>query len=174
MSTVNLYLFLTAESQHCVKTDELFVYPVQIGDKQFLKSPVQVRFFIVDIFAYADIFISMKATAQIFKALSDETRLRIMSLLVRGQELCVCDIIAALDLPQSTVSRHLSYLRNTGLVYDRRKGIWMYYKINSDRLGHAAEIFDLLSAMLFKQDQAVSDQQRLKEHLATKEKSTCE
>ena len=115
----------------------------------------------------------MKTTAQIFKALGDETRLRIMALLMRGQELCVCDIMAALNLPQSTISRHLSYLRNTGLVDDRRQGIWMYYRINNARIEHAATIFDLLAAMLFDLDQAAIDQHRLKEHLANKEEISC-
>ncbi|HEX9779019.1 MAG TPA: metalloregulator ArsR/SmtB family transcription factor, partial [Geopsychrobacteraceae bacterium] len=63
-------------------------------------------------------FVSMKTTTRLFKALSDETRLRILALLQAG-ELCVCDLMAILDLPQSTVSRHLAYLRNAGLVDDR-------------------------------------------------------
>lgn len=72
---------------------------------------------------------------KIFKALADETRLRILALLLEG-ELCVCEIIAALELPQSTTSRHLAYLRNSGWVNDRRQGVWMYYRINDkeDRL----------------------------------------
>jgi ArsR family transcriptional regulator len=69
--------------------------------------------------------------ARIFKALSDETRLRILILLLSG-ELCVCEIMTVLDLPQSTASRHLAYLRNAGWVLDRRQGIWMYYRINDD------------------------------------------
>jgi ArsR family transcriptional regulator len=129
--------------------------------------------FWVDISAYADIFINMKATAQVFKALGDETRLRIMALLVSSQELCVCDIMAALDLPQSTVSRHLSYLRNAGLVDDRRQGIWMYYRINRERIEQGATLFDMLAAMLSGQGQAAEDQSLLKAHLATKEKTTC-
>jgi ArsR family transcriptional regulator len=116
----------------------------------------------------------MKATAKIFKALGDETRLRIMALLVSGKELCVCDIMAALGLPQSTVSRHLSYLRNSGLVDDRRQGVWMYYTINRERIEHSATIFDLLSAMLSELDQAARDQRRLKEHFATKEQTPCD
>jgi len=70
----------------------------------------------------------MKNTVRLFKALSDETRLRILALLSHG-ELCVCDLIEILDLPQSTVSRHLAYLRNSDLVNDRRQGIWMYYRL---------------------------------------------
>lgn len=71
----------------------------------------------------------MKQFGDLFKALADETRLRILALLLEEQELCVCDIIAALKLPQSTVSRHLAYLRKSGLVNDRRSGLWMYYSI---------------------------------------------
>ena len=115
----------------------------------------------------------MKATAQIFKALSDETRLRIMALLVDGRELCVCDIMAALDLPQSTVSRHLAYLRNAGLVDDRRQGIWMHYRSNKEAINHAADLFDLLAAMVFQSDQTAGDRRRLEDHLTEKEKSIC-
>lgn len=131
------------------------------------------RKIVFDISAYADILVFMKTTAQIFKALGEETRLRIMALLLGDQELCVCDIMAALDLPQSTVSRHLSYLRNAGLVDDRRQGVWMYYKINRERIDHAATIFDLLAAMLFELDMAAKDQRRLKKHLATKSTVNC-
>ena len=70
----------------------------------------------------------MKKTTQIFKALSDETRLSILALLQQG-ELCVCDLMAVLELPQSTVSRHLAYLKNAGLVEDRRQGRWMFYRL---------------------------------------------
>ncbi len=70
----------------------------------------------------------MKTAAHIFKALADETRLRILCLLLWG-ELRVCDIMLVLQLPQSTVSRHLAYLKNARLVEDRRCGIWMYYTV---------------------------------------------
>ncbi|MCM2356725.1 MAG: metalloregulator ArsR/SmtB family transcription factor [Geobacteraceae bacterium] len=71
----------------------------------------------------------MKTTSRLFKALADETRLRILSLLMEG-ELCVCNLMEVLRLPQSTVSRHLAYLKNAGWVDDRREGVWMYYSIN--------------------------------------------
>jgi len=71
----------------------------------------------------------MKNTARILKALADETRLRILALLLDSGELCVCDLMAALQLPQSTVSRHLAYLKNAGWLDDRREGVWMYYQV---------------------------------------------
>ena len=115
----------------------------------------------------------MKKRAQIFKALGDETRLRIMGLLIDGKELCVCDIMAALDLPQSTVSRHLSNLRNAGLVNDRRQGIWMNYKINQREIEHASALLDLLAKILGDLEQTVEDQRLLNEHLETKKQQIC-
>ena len=73
--------------------------------------------------------IIMDETVQMFKALSEEIRLRVLSLLMDG-ELCVCDLMEVLNLPQSTVSRHLAYLRNAGWVAGRRQGLWMYYRIS--------------------------------------------
>jgi ArsR family transcriptional regulator, arsenate/arsenite/antimonite-responsive transcriptional repressor len=64
----------------------------------------------------------------VFKALADRTRLRILGLLSAG-EICVCDIHGSLDLPQPTVSRHLAYLRRTGLVVGRKDGLWVHYRL---------------------------------------------
>lgn len=61
-------------------------------------------------------------------ALSEEARLRIFMLLTRG-ELCVCDIMEILDEPQSKVTRHLSYLKNSGLITAKRVGVWMHYSL---------------------------------------------
>jgi ArsR family transcriptional regulator len=63
-----------------------------------------------------------------FKALADQTRLRILGLLQSG-EICVCDIHGSLDLPQPTVSRHLAYLRKSGLVATRKEGLWVHYRL---------------------------------------------
>ncbi len=63
-----------------------------------------------------------------FRALSDRTRLRIMHML-GGGELCVCDIVRVLDVPQPTASRHLAYLRCAGLVKCRKQGLWCYYRL---------------------------------------------
>ena len=63
-----------------------------------------------------------------FKALADPTRLRILGLLVNG-EVCVCDIHECLGIPQPRASRHLSYLRRTGLVQARKDGLWVHYQL---------------------------------------------
>src|SRR5512145_2676768 len=64
-----------------------------------------------------------------FKALADRTRLRILALL-GNNEVCVCHIHDSLGLPQPTVSRHLAYLRRSGLVAARRDGVWMHYQVS--------------------------------------------
>ncbi len=63
-----------------------------------------------------------------FKGLSDVTRLRIINLLLRG-ELCVCDIQRIINESQSLVSRHLNYLKHSGLVLDRRDGLRVFYRL---------------------------------------------
>ena len=64
----------------------------------------------------------------LFRAFSDRTRLRLLHLL-SGGELCVCDLVEVLGVPQPKVSRHLAYLRRAGLVRARREGLWMYYRL---------------------------------------------
>ncbi len=65
-------------------------------------------------------------------ALSDLTRLRILMLLLPIGERCVCDLTLALDLPQPKISRHLAVLRGTGLLLDRRAGLWIHYRLHPD------------------------------------------
>jgi len=108
---------------------------------------------------------------QTVQSLSDETRLRILALLTAG-ELCVCDLMAVLDLPQSTVSRHLAYLRNAGLVEDRRQGVWMFYRLATPslRLGEvAAQLPDRLAEL----ESGQRDQVALRAYLADKTAAGC-
>jgi ArsR family transcriptional regulator len=72
------------------------------------------------------------SVARLFKALGEETRVRIVALLAHG-ELCVCHLEAALDLPQPTISRQLAVLRSAGVVGQRRQGIWVYYRLAKQR-----------------------------------------
>lgn len=71
----------------------------------------------------------MQDLINIFKALSEETRLRILKLLEHG-ELCVCDIVAALDMVQPKVSFHLNTLKKAGFLKDRKQGKWSHYRID--------------------------------------------
>ena len=71
--------------------------------------------------------------SKLFKALGDKTRLRMIYLL-RTKELCVCEIMAALDLTQPTASHHLGILENAGIVKDRKEGKWVFYSIAEKEL----------------------------------------
>ena len=72
--------------------------------------------------------LDVRSFSRLFKALGDETRLRIVALLAHG-ELCVCHLEEALRLSQPKVSRHLATLRAAGVVADRRDGTWVYYRL---------------------------------------------
>jgi ArsR family transcriptional regulator, arsenate/arsenite/antimonite-responsive transcriptional repressor len=71
----------------------------------------------------------MRTLATVFRALSDETRLSMLLLLLREGELCVCDFMEVLGVTQSKASRHLRYLVNAGLLQDRREAVWVYFRI---------------------------------------------
>jgi ArsR family transcriptional regulator len=77
-----------------------------------------------------------------FKALADPARLRLLSLLLAapGQEACTCDLTNPLGLSQPTVSHHLKKLAETGLVTGERRGVWTYYKVNSEALAAFGQI----------------------------------
>jgi ArsR family transcriptional regulator len=110
--------------------------------------------------------------AQMFKALSEEIRLRIISLLTGG-ELCVCDLIAVLDLPQSTISRHLAYLKNAGWVEGERRGVWMYYRLNEPEDALRANLMQALAAMLVEEPKVGEDLSRLTAYLQTRKANAC-
>jgi ArsR family transcriptional regulator len=87
--------------------------------------------------------VELRRAAQLFHALSDETRLGIIEML-RGGEQCVCDLQTDLDAAQSRLSFHLRVLKEAGVVRDRREGRWSYYSIAPEAL---AEVHDLAVAM---------------------------
>jgi ArsR family transcriptional regulator len=73
--------------------------------------------------------LDIRPLSQVFRALGDETRLRIVALLVHG-DLCVCHLEKALSLSQPNASRQLGILKNAGIVDSRREGTWVYYGLN--------------------------------------------
>ena len=72
---------------------------------------------------------TVEGSARLLKAFADPVRLRLLNLLA-GHEVCVCHLHEALNLPQPTVSRHLAYLRKTGLVVGRKEGLWVHYRLS--------------------------------------------
>lgn len=84
------------------------------------------------------------AVDAVFRAFSDKTRLRILNLLTAG-ELCVCDLVEVLDVPQPKASRHLAYLRRVGLVSSRKQGYWSYYRLADKRPALHAKLLECLA-----------------------------
>ena len=87
---------------------------------------------------------------QLFKNLSDETRLGIVLLLREMGELCVCDLCTALEQSQPKISRHLAMLRESGLLLDRKQGKWVYYRLSPHMPSWAAQVIE--QAWLSQQD----------------------
>ena len=118
----------------------------------------------------------MPRPEEIFKALSDPTRLRLLHLLLTSEQtLCVCEMMGALELPQYQVSRHLKVLKGAGLVTSARRGTWMYYSLAVDR-SENGRLFAFLREYLtaFSQDVPFeADRKRLVKQLALREEGTC-
>ena len=110
---------------------------------------------------------------RILKALAEPTRLRIAMLLTHG-ELCVCDLTATLELPQSTISRHVAVMRSAQIVRDRRSRKWVHYCLSAEPL--ASLIMSSLAPQLLATEPYAADHRRLREHLSQKrlEELSCE
>ena len=85
----------------------------------------------------------MKADLTIFKACPDSTRLWILFLL-DARELCVCELVDVLQMPQGKISRHLAVLKIAGLVHDRRDATWVYYSLASAASSLHAQLLEYL------------------------------
>ncbi len=96
-----------------------------------------------------------------FRAFSDPIRLRILSL-VQGGELCVCDLVEILKLPQPTISRHLAYLRRAGLVKVREDQSWNFYELAPARTTFHTKLLDCLGSCFRDVPELATDAARAK------------
>jgi ArsR family transcriptional regulator len=103
---------------------------------------------------------------RMFRAFSDRTRLRILHLLLPG-ELCVCHIVDVLDLSQPKISRHLAYLRRTGLVLARKEGLWNYYRLSPAQSAFHEKLLQCLGTCFREVPELSQDAQRLKKSVAS-------
>ena len=104
----------------------------------------------------------MDNDVEIFKACADKTRLRILILLGEGQ-LCVCEIVDVLGMPQGKVSRHLAVLRRAGLVDDERRGTWIHYSLSRSKAPFMRRLRTYVKGEARDSEQATTDLQRLQE-----------
>lgn len=113
----------------------------------------------------------MKPIVNIFKALSEEIRIRIMRVLIEARkELCVCEIVDALQEPQYNISRHLNILKNAGLVTNRREGIWILYSLASNRDRFNQKLLEMIKSITLENAQ---DLVRLKKRLRMRVGGKC-
>ena len=90
----------------------------------------------------------MEKLEQIFKALSDRTRIAMLALLINEKELCVCRFMEALSLSQSKASRHLRYMYNSGLLKDRHDGIWVHYRVSEELTAEGKMIIKVFKKLI--------------------------
>lgn len=115
----------------------------------------------------------MKNEVELFKALSDDTRIRIMKLLASFKEpICVCEIVDSLGLPQYLISRHLNILRRAGWVEDSREGIWVHYSIPHQPAPLVRQLIKTLDKFL-EGPVFEDDRERLKLRLSLRENGRC-
>ena len=116
----------------------------------------------------------MRVLLKVLKALSDEVRLRILKVLQERDELCVCEIMEALDISQTRASRNLGILRDAGFVTDRREGFRIYYSINHRKINeYHYQLIKLLSKWLNEEEVVQKDKKRLKRVMKLGLKDKC-
>lgn len=114
----------------------------------------------------------MNKKVEVIKALADETRLRIMNLFIRwGKNLCVCELVDSLKMPQYHISKHLNILRNAGFFNSEREGTWIYYNLNIADSSNK-ELFTFLKRYL-NEEQFEADYELLKQRLLLREEGKC-
>jgi ArsR family transcriptional regulator, arsenate/arsenite/antimonite-responsive transcriptional repressor len=103
---------------------------------------------------------TLDESVELFKAFADPVRLRLLNL-IAGGEICVCHLHEALDLPQSTVSRHLAYLRKRGLVVGRKDGLWVQYRLAKPARELHRKLIDCIGVCCKEITHLKEDQKRL-------------
>lgn len=105
----------------------------------------------------------MRDLIKVFKALSDETRIRILKVLLE-RECCVCEVMQALDISQTRASRNLGLLHDAGFVKSRRDGFWVVYSIDEEGMErYSTSLLDILRKSLDDNDIVAEDRERLKQ-----------
>jgi ArsR family transcriptional regulator len=115
----------------------------------------------------------MRELTKLFKALSDETKIRILKVLME-RECCVCEVMQALDISQSRASRNLGILADAGFVKSRRDGPWIVYSVDEQMVnGYAAPLIGMLRGSLLNEEITSRDRERLSQVMQHGPRATC-
>ena len=114
----------------------------------------------------------MEQFVEIFKAVSDETRLRIINIFILSEEpVCVCEIVDSLKENQYNISRHLKLLKNVGLINEKKEGRWKYFSLTKSRDLFITNLFQTISSIA--QQTLIEDYERLKSRLEIRKEGKC-
>ncbi len=116
---------------------------------------------------------SMDRHVELFQALGDATRLRLLNLLTQTGEVCVCELVDALELPQYNVSRHLQILLKAGWLEDRKVGKWVYYGIARELKPHQRSVLQAIDQLREEREDFRRDEQRASRRLKLRRGGLC-
>ncbi len=115
----------------------------------------------------------MDAQVELFQALGDATRLRLVNLLTQTGEICVCELVDALELPQYNVSRHLQILLKAGWLEDRKVGKWVYYRVARDLKPYHRSLLRAVDQLREEREDFRRDEQRASRRLKLRRGGVC-
>lgn len=115
----------------------------------------------------------MDRDAELFQSLADTTRLRLLNLLTQTDQICVCEFVDALEVPQYNVSRHLRVLAEAGWLEDRRLGKWIYYRISEKLKPYQRSVLEALARLREERQDFKEDEQRASRRLKLRRGGVC-
>jgi ArsR family transcriptional regulator len=116
----------------------------------------------------------MKPYVEVLKALADDTRLRIIRLLLMNHTaMCVCELVDALEERQYNVSRHLQLLEAAGLIEGTKDGRWVYYRVTKPQEAFARALYRAVMQLPAKEDMVAADQARFQERMQLRDGGHC-
>jgi ArsR family transcriptional regulator len=115
----------------------------------------------------------MDIHAELFNGLGDPTRLRLLNLLTQAKEICVCELVDALQVPQYNISRHLHVLLKTGIVQDHKRGKWVYYSMAKDLKPYQRTLLRVISELRDEREDLHKDEARAGRRLKLRSGGVC-
>jgi len=115
----------------------------------------------------------MDRDAELFQSLADPTRLRLLNLLTQTDEICVCEFVDALEIPQYNISRHLHVLAEAGWLDDRRLGKWIYYRITDKLKPYQRSVLEAIERLREERQDFKEDEKRAGRRLKLRRGGVC-